>query len=162
MKKLFIETNSLSPYGPATSPDAPLIALGEGWAYHMGHFLADQRYVLTSSDASNGQFTYPNEVPIAGLSSHINALEDFSPQRTSDPFRWIPKGLMWDLMDNRNETRLTGGQVDDAVAGFTIQQLSNPLQSDVTSLQQYRDRLQQQNPNNQTIQVTNLFAQYGY
>lgn len=33
-----------SPYGPSTSADAPIIALGESWAYHIGHFLTNSRY----------------------------------------------------------------------------------------------------------------------
>ena len=52
--------------------------------------------------------------------------------------------------------------VTDNVSGFTISQLFNALQSDVTSVQQYRARFIQQNPNNQTTNITNLFAQYHY
>ena len=52
--------------------------------------------------------------------------------------------------------------VNDQVNGFTTQQMFNALQSDVTTLQQYRSRFIQQNPNNQTNAVTNLFGQYHY
>lgn len=151
-------SDPLNPYGPATSSNAPIIALGEAWGYHMGHFLADQRYGYHSSPQYQQQMWYYNNSPISGLSSHLNLLENFDPNNINDPFHWIPQGLMYDLMDIGNE----GIPVIDNVSGFTIQQLFSPLQSDVYTLQQYKDRLQQQNPGNQTTQITDLFAQYGY
>jgi hypothetical protein len=89
----------------------------------------------------------------------IDVLEYFKPGLLTNPFHWIPKGLMEDLIDNTpNEVF----PVIDNVSGFTISQLFNALQSDVTSVQQYRARFIQQNPNNQTTNITNLFAQYHY
>lgn len=89
---------------------------------------------------------------------HIDVLEYFDPNLSTDPFKWIPKGLMLDLMDNTPNEVVP---VIDNVNGFTVQQLFNALQS-VTTLQQYRLRFIQQNPNNQTAAITNLFAQYHY
>jgi hypothetical protein len=86
-------------------------------------------------------------------------LENYDPNLTADFFRWIPKGLMEDLMDN---TPTETVPVIDNVNGFTIQQLFNALQSDVTTVPQYRSRFIQQNPGNQTNAVTNLFGQYHY
>lgn len=70
---------------------------------------------------------------------------------------------MQDLMDN------TPGEfvVNDPVLGFTISQIFNPLQSDVTTVQQYRARLILQNPNstanpNLSTQITTLFTSYHY
>lgn len=149
----------LNPYGPSTSSHAPLIALGEAWGYHMEHFLADKRYGIGHcSDVFGQSIRYKDNSPVAGLSSHLNLIEDFSPTRPNDPFRWIPQGLMYDLIDTRNEST----PVLDGVSGFTTAQIFSPLQSDITTLQQYRSRFQQQNPGNQTTQITNLFAQYGY
>ena len=91
---------------------------------------------------------------------HIDVLETFDPNLTADPFRWIPKGLMEDLMDNTNETNFP---VADQVAGFTIAQMFNALQPSVFTLQDYRMMLIQQNTANTTVnQVTNLFSQYHY
>lgn len=89
-------------------------------------------------------------------------LEDFDPinRIDADPFWWIPQGLMWDLMDVRNELRITGGPIDDNVSGYTVQQLNNALSGGIRSPQQYRDRLLQQNGFDQA--VINLFEQYGY
>ena len=129
----------------------------------MGHFLADRRYGVGHCSPVIGQsILYTDNFPLAGFSSHLNLLEDFNPHTTTDPFYWIPQGLMYDLIDIRNETILTGGPINDAVSGFTTQQIFNSLQSDITTLQQYRARLQQQNPGNQTTQITNLFGQYAY
>lgn len=36
----------LNPYGNGKTGNSPIIALDEGWAYHAGHFLTDQRYGL--------------------------------------------------------------------------------------------------------------------
>jgi hypothetical protein len=152
-------SGSLNPYGDGTSPsNSPIIALGEGWAYHMGHFLADQRYDVhgsCQSEQSGGiSYCFPDFAQ-----PHIAVLENFDPNFTPDSFRWIPKGLMEDLIDNtQNET----SPVIDNVNGFTIAQLFNALQSDVTSVQIYRARFIQQNLNNQTTNITNLFAQYHY
>ncbi len=85
-------------------------------------------------------------------------MENFNPNLSADPFKWIPKGLMEDLIDNTpNETI-----VNDQVTGFTIQKIFSALQSDVSSMQQYRTRFLQQNNNSQQSQVNNLFASYNY
>ena len=145
-----------NPYGISTSPDAPLIALGEAWGYHMGHFLADQRYGTSASS----QIEQPGNTFFTGGGAHphIDVLEAFNPNLTSDPFNWIPKGLMEDLIDATNETN----PITDNVSGFTISQLFNALQSDVTTLQLYRARIISQNPSISTINITNLFGQYHY
>ena len=151
-----------SPYGQSTDPGAGIIALGESWAYYMGHYLADKQYGLSSSIAVEQGIGYTSNNPIFGFSSHLNLLEDFSPARTNDPFYWIPQGLFYDLKDSRNETRSTGGNVDDNVSGYTNQQMFNAFQSSIYTLQDYRDKLLLQNGNNQAVEITSLFTQYGY
>ncbi len=147
------------PYGNGNAgARSDIIALGESWAYHMGHFLADQKYGLNSSPTSNGQFRYGNNAIFPG-SSHLNALEDFSPDRLDDPDRWIPQGLYFDLIDTRNESPFP---ITDGVSNFTNQQLFNALDDDVRSMPQYRERLIEENPFNQTAQVRDLFNQYHY
>ena len=89
-------------------------------------------------------------------------LEDFSPFRTYDPFHWIPDGLYYDLMDNRNDRNFNPAAVIDNVLGYTNQQLFNALESDVKSLPAFRQRLLQQNNNNQAVQVIELFGQYNF
>ncbi len=94
LNNIIWHSNDNPPYGFGNQGAiSDIIATGESWAYHMGHFLADQKYGLNSSAADNLQFTYQNNNPIAGLSSHINALEDYSPNRTNFPDSWIPLGV---------------------------------------------------------------------
>lgn len=154
-----IEANlggQFSPYGTGNTSHSPIIALGEAWGYHMGHFLADQRYGLNASC----QFEQEGGVEFCsngGVNhAHIDVLEQFDPNLADDPFHWIPKGLMLDMMDNTPFETV----VNDQVSGYTIGQLFNGLQSDISSLQQYRDRLLQQNGNDP--QVLLLFSQYHY
>jgi hypothetical protein len=35
--------------GTGTTNYSPIIAVGEGWAYHVGHFLSEQRYGTTAT-----------------------------------------------------------------------------------------------------------------
>ena len=65
-------------------------------------------------------------------------------------------------MENLIDNTPLETNINDQVSGFTIALMFNALQSDVLSLQQYRARFIQQNPNNQTTNITNLFAQYHY
>ncbi len=152
-------SGQFNPYGTGTTGYSPIIALGEGWAFHMGHFLSDQHYGFNFSSPTAEQGITFNNGDIPGFSSHLSAIELFDPNLATDPFNWIPKGLMEDLIDARNEFF---PPVNDNVSGFTTQQLYLALQADVNSVQQYRERLIQQNPGNQTNAITNLFQQYHY
>jgi hypothetical protein len=144
----------LNPYGDSNSVDAPIIALGEAWAYHMGHFLADQRYGLNSYDEFEGQLGYGNT---PNAHTDIEVLENWNPNYTDDVFNWIPKGLMEDMIDNTNENF----PVIDGINGFTISQLFAALQNDVRTVQQYKELLITQNPGSAT-QINNIFAQYHF
>ncbi len=93
--------------------------------------------------------------------ARADVLENFNPSLTSDPFRWIPKGLMWDLMDIGEPIQTT--RVNDLVSGYLISQIFGALQSDVTSIPQYKARLLSLNPTNPTNnQINALFTSYGY
>ena len=151
--------DQFNPYGNSATVNSPIIALGEAWGYHLGHFLNDQRYGVSASckqeQLGGGQFCN------TGGTGHpdIDVLENYNPGLQSDPFRWIPKGLMEDLIDN-GEPFATN--VNDQVLGLNTQQIFSALQNDVTTLQQYRARLLQQINNNQLTQINNLFTSYGY
>ena len=154
------------PYGQGNTVRSPIVALGESWAFHYGRILADRVYGInfSSNQAEQGQ-TYTNGNPVATLSSHLNLLEDFDPGRLNDPFRWIPQGLYYDMIDDRNDlTAVVPPRVliDDQVLNYTNLQFFNALDADINSLPAYRVRLLQENGNNQGVQVTDLFAAYGY
>ncbi len=156
-----------NPYGDGGSAtNSPIIALGEAWGYHMEHFLADQQYGVNASDVTEdwGLFRHSTIIPFTAH-PYIDAIENNTPTSSADPFGWIPKGIMEDLMDNSVEPFQT--HVNDQVSGFTIAQIFNALQSDVTTMQQYKARLILQNPNppgnpNLSNQITALFASYNY
>ncbi len=161
-------SGSYDPYGTGKTSNSPIIALGEAWGYHMGHFLADQQYGINAyceseqTDANgNGIHYCPNGNTNSPNHPDIDVLEYFTPTLSTDPFKWIPKGLMEDMMDNGEPAAVTG--VNDQVSGYTIKQLFTALQSDVTTMAQYKARIVQQNPSNTTNQyLTSLFSSYGY
>lgn len=98
------------------------------------------------------------------LNSNLNLLEDFSPNRTADPFNWIPQGLYYDLFDPRNDRAVTGNFLYpiDLVSGYTNQQFFNALDADINNLPAYRQRLLSENSNSQAANVTSLFSFYRY
>ena len=154
--------DAYNPYGNGTTSNSPIIALGEAWSYHIGHFLADQRYGVNASCQieQNGSPYYYCNYNFTGH-PHIDVLENFIPNLQSDPFKWIPKGLMYDLIDNAENFTVTG--VNDQVSGYTIQQIFSALQSNVSTIAQYKARLLSQNPTNPTNTYLNsLFTSYGY
>ncbi|MBS1947980.1 MAG: hypothetical protein JST47_09455 [Bacteroidetes bacterium] len=151
-----------NPYGTGGSSNSPIIALGEAWAYHMGFYLANQKYNVENSLKGDAEaFVQPALSDYSNIGNDGFSLENFTPALPNDGFKWIPKGLMLDLMDNTLEPTRT--KVNDLVSGYTIQQIFAALQSDVSTIAQFKARLLQQNPNNPTNnQINNLFASYGY
>ncbi len=145
-----------SPYGNGSASYSPIIALGESWAYYMGHFMADLRYGLQSSQPKSEQGI--NFYNSTSASAHINVLEGFNPNYTADPFKWIPKGIYLDLRDATVENT----PVIDQVSNYTNQQLFNVFLSSVTTLPAYKTKLLQATSNSTSANVPNLFAQYGY
>lgn len=158
-------SGSLNPYGPGNDVNSPIIALGEAWAYYMGHFLANQQYTTKASKTAEqtgadgyGIFYYPNGTNYP----HLEVLENFNPNLSSDPFHWIPKGLFYDLNDTRNDFLFDPSMINDQVSGYTNQQLFNAFQSNIYTLQDFRIKLLQTTTNSTSAFVPNLFSQYGY
>ncbi len=147
-------------YGDGTAPGAGRPAVVEAWANFLGPTVADVAYGIQSSP-----YIYQNfglvYLSTATESSFIRAMERFDPNQPNDEVAWIPKGIMHDLRDNTNVDE-PFPSTDDQVSGYTIPQMFNALNNDVTNPIQYRNRLLQQNNNNQQAQVNTLFARYGY
>ena len=122
----------------------------------MGYYLASLKYNVEPGSTKGDCCLAVQDNGF--VSSDGIGLENFKPSLAADNFRWIPKGLMLDLIDNTpNET-----VVIDQVSGYTIQQIFAALQSDVSSVSQFKAKLLKQNNNNQSTQITTLFNQYGY
>jgi len=86
------------------------------------------------------------------------AMEAFNPNWVDDEDRWIPKGLMHYLRDNTNANE--PALVIDNVNSYSISQIFNTLQNDVLSPLEFRNRLLQQNSNDQQANVNALFTSY--
>lgn len=150
------------PYGLGDQgATSALIALGESWAYHVGHFITDWKYGVnsgcTSEQADINGVILTQFCPNGTNRPQIEVLEEYNPNLNADPDRWIPKGLFLDLIDVANETR-PPASVNDVVSGYTNQQFFSALQSDVRTMQQHRDRLLQQTGFNQG--VLDIFREY--
>lgn len=159
-----LDQSAFHPYGTGgDTRSAPIIATGEMWGNHCGKWYSEKHYGNGGSVASSffsriqGLNFFNNT--IENINANFWAIESFNPNRSADIWRWIPQGLPYDLWDNRNDG---GFPVIDAVNGFTINQKFNALQHDVRSITSFRDRLMQQNGNNQQIQVNQLFNEYNY
>ena len=67
-------------------PTSQKIAVGESWAYHMGHFLANKKWGLECTTfpeqgTDNGNFLFTIDFSAGGgKSSKENFLEDFNPR----------------------------------------------------------------------------------
>jgi hypothetical protein len=135
------------------------------WGYHIGATIADAAYGMNSSPAyvqsGSGQARWRKNEDIPGKSSYWAALEDFDPNWTPDPSRWMPIGVLHDLMDERVDV-VPNPNVIDNVSGYTQQKFFNALQSDIISIPLFKDRLLQQNNNNQQSDVNILFQSYGF
>lgn len=155
--------SSYSPYGNGTnSGNSPIIALGESWAYYMGHYMADKTYGTNASCQSEqkGGFSWCNTS--GTFHPHLDVEENFDPNLSSDPFKWIPQGLFYDLWDPANETLIAGKAVNDFVSDYTNAQMFGGFQSNIYTLQDYRIRLLQQTTNSTSANVPDLFSQYHY
>jgi hypothetical protein len=150
-------------YGNGTATTAPIIGTGEMWGYFAEKWYSERHYGNGGS-LSNLFFSrmqiddYFNSATL-GLNANFNALENFNPRRGGDNYRWIPKGLPYDLWDSRNDNL---PPLIDNVNGFTINQIFNALQSDVRSIPAFKDRFLLQNGNLQLLQINELFNGYNY
>ena len=158
------------PYGDGNQNNAGLVAVGEMWGYHCGFIFTNRHYGNGGAFGGFGVgFTalsqgidWPNN---GGLNAYLNAVENFNPNLNNpnrDLWQWIPQGLPYDLFDDRNDYLFNPALPTDNVAGFTMQQCFNALQSDVRTIPAFRDRLLQQNAFSQQSQVNALFNEYNY
>lgn len=85
----------LSPYGNGGTTNSPIIALGESWAYHIGHYFASLKYGVQSGQFKEQGEWYFNGWPDANLNSNLNLLEDFDSNRIVNVglFGLITQGL---------------------------------------------------------------------
>lgn len=153
-------------YGSCCTDKAARIALGEAWAYTMGHFFTDVEYGMKSTAfPEQGNIDELRDVLLFSnrkdLSSHLYFLESFDPKRTLDPSHWVPKGLLYDMMDPTIEL-FPGSGIRDEVSGFTCRQIFSIMTRDVHDIHQFKSRFIERYGGAQSKAVDELFAQYGY
>jgi hypothetical protein len=83
------------------------------------------------------------------LMYQVRYFKNFYQNLTTYIFHWIPKGLYYDMIDDRNDFLFNQSAVHDEVSGYTNQEFFNAFRSNITTLQGYRDNLLQLNNNNQ-------------
>lgn len=156
------------PYGDGTEANAGIVAVSEMWGYHCEHVFTNRHYGDggVSGPFPNGFTAYlqgQDWENAAGLNCYLNAIENHNPNISpfSDRHKWIPKGICYDLEDNRNDAAF-GGSVIDNVNAYNIGLCFSALQDDVRDVQKFRDRLLQQNSNLQAPNVYDLFFSYNY
>lgn len=161
------------PYGTGNDQTtAPILATGEMWGNHIEKWYGEWHYGNGGAVAANffsrlQGLEFFNDAS-SGLNANLWSIENFNPRINQlfgipvDPHQWIPQGLPYDLLDNRNDFGTNPALPVDNVLGYTVQQCFNALQADVRSVPAFRDRLLQQNGNNQAAAVNDLFFRYGY
>ena len=163
------------PYGNGTENNAGVVGVGEMWGSHCEFIFINRHYGNGGGAAGyiariqGFQFTNSPAPPFGnGLNAYLNAIENFNPTINQligtpiDPHQWLPQGLPFDLIDDRNDFNFNNNLPVDNVSGYTTQNCFNALQTDVRSVPAFRDRLLQQNGNNQAANVIDLFFRYGY
>ena len=166
--EIAVGNSATKPYGDGTETNAGLIGVGEMWGNHVGYTFTNRHYGNANAFGTNGGGVFNalmqgrfwlNE---AGLNSYLNALENFNPNIdiNTDVHRWIPQGLCYDLIDDRNDFPFP--IINDEVVGYTVQECFNALQQDVRTIPAFKDRLLQQNANNQITRINTLFNDYHY
>lgn len=153
-------------YGACCTDKARRIALGEGWAYLIGHFFADARYGLHSTpfpeqgfiDSNRNVLIFINQPKI---SSHIHFLESFNPNRKEDPSVWIPKGLLYDLIDPAEELFPESG-IEDPAGGYNCQQIFSVMTRNIENIDDFKKAFVGRYGGSSSQSIERLFAQYGY
>ncbi len=157
-----------APYGSGNEANAGVVALGEMWGSTCEFVYMDRRYGFggggLGGTAPTGFYTailqnieFGNT---ATFSAPLWAIESHDPERMADVHRWIPAGLCYDLIDERND--IVSTLVDDGVDEYNLGDCYNALQSDVRTVPQFRERILLQNQNRQEAAVRTLFTSYNY
>jgi len=165
--EIFTGPEATRPYGDGNEENAGIVAVGEMWANHVGYFFTNRHYGNGGGaigTVANGGFTarmqfgdWPNAA--GGLNSYLNAVENHNPNLGTDPHRWIPQGICYDLIDNRNDA---GFPIIDIVNAYNTALCFAALQNDIRDIAAFRNRLLEQNANIQQAEVNALFNEYNY
>ncbi|MBN2534791.1 MAG: DNRLRE domain-containing protein [Spirochaetales bacterium] len=128
-------------YGSPACSDFERIALSEAWGYHCGTYFAD--------------LDYHNDYKIR---NSMNNLENYNPASPYEPYGWIPKGVLLDMIDTSNES----SPVRDRVNGYTMAQFYSCLTKDIDTPCKFMNKLYNMYTNTTRENLPDLFNQYTY
>lgn len=132
-----------------------LVAVWQAFAQHLGHTMANKIY---GANESSFQLQGKTWISSGGVSSSAKYLEGFSPKITEpyELFRWIPVGLINDLMDTQPEA-----VVVDNVSGFSYSDIQAAYYGEPGTMAALKAALRSMKPS-QASAIDLLFAGYGY
>jgi hypothetical protein len=133
-----------------------IIAMWEGFAQHFGHTIANRIY-------GSGEYSFVLQGKTwsssGGISSSSKYLEGFDPSigPPNELFKWIPVGLINDLMDNTTDPF----PVVDNVSGFTYSEIQAAYYTEPLTMVDFKNALKNIKPS-QAAAIDQLFVSYGY
>ena len=113
------------PYG---SYHPEVVAMWQAFAQHLGHTMATRIY-------GGGEYLFQLQGKTwsssGGISSSSKYLEGFDPNigPPAEPFKWIPVGLINDLMDSNTDVAVV-----DNVSGFTYANIQAAYYAEPTTM----------------------------
>lgn len=147
----------LGGYGNKTTDGAERIAVSEAWGFYIGNTFNSNKYNALGATpiAISERDQLENQIPDNNISFAVGTTPTFSFSRG-----WIPAGMLYDMTDNAENTAFTG--VNDNVNAYNIQQIFNGLQSNVTTVQDFRSEVLSRNSSLQVTQLNQLVSDYHY
>ncbi len=133
-------------YGDASKNGSGRIAISEAWAEFCGARFAHLRY---GDNTSIGN-------------TWVTEIENFIPYYTDNTWNWRPYGIMHDLADVGEPDWYNVPDVIDNVSGYSISQCFGSMDSDVTSVSEYKGRFISEYGSAQQSNINLLFKSYGY
>jgi hypothetical protein len=147
------------PFGngiPINNYNPGIIAMFQAFAQHLGHTIADRIYGYGESN-----FVLQGKTWLSGggVSSSTKYLEGFDPNigEPSELFKWIPVGIINDLIDNNPDPF----PVVDNVSGFTYSDVQAAYYMEPTTMVGFKNALKVIKPA-QAAAIDQLFTSYGY
>ncbi len=142
------------PYQNFYNPD--IIAMFQAFAQHLGHTIATRIY---GSGETGFQLQGKSWLSSGGISSSSKYLEGFDPSigEPNELFKWIPVGLINDLIDSNSDQP----PVVDNVSGFTYAEIQLAYYTEPVYMINFKNALKAIKPLQATL-IDQLFTSYGY
>ena len=147
------------PFGTGVSNqyyNGDIVAMWQAFAQHFGHTMANRIYGIGQSS-----FVLQGKIWSSSATQSASAkyLEGFNPNigEPDELFKWIPVGLINDLMDAQSDPP----PVNDNVSGFTYSDIQSAYYTEPYSMPTLKSALKTIKPT-QASSIDQLFASYGY